>query len=194
MKTEIEIDMVEISKETIAASLLIENPIKSYEIIKRVIEEKLFEDGSLRFKFHKSEIPDRINIGIYINDARNVVKEFEGKKKYDAVFLDPFSPSKCPELYTLEFFLKLKNLLHDDGIIITYTSAAPVRSAMVQAGLHIGEGPQFGRKSGGTVAAINPEIIEKSLSCKDERMIALSDAGIPFRDSKFNESSEKIME
>ena len=54
---------------------------------------------------------------------------------------------------------------------------------MVQAGLHVGEGPQFGRKSGGTVAAKNLEIIEKSLSCKDERMVALSDAGIPFRDS-----------
>ena len=44
-EAEIEIDMVEISKETVAASLLIENPIKSYEIIKRVIEEKLYEEG-----------------------------------------------------------------------------------------------------------------------------------------------------
>ncbi len=122
----------------------------------------------------------------------NVIKGFEGEKKYDAVFLDPFSPSKCPELYTLEFFIKLKNLLPDDGIILTYTSAAPVRSAMVQAGLHIGVGPQFGR-SGGTVAAKNLEIIEKSLSCKDERMVALSDAGIPFRDSELNESSAEIL-
>ncbi len=69
-EVEIEIDMVEISKETVAASLLIENPVESYEIIKKVIEEKLFEDGSLRFKFHKSEIPDRININIHLNDAR----------------------------------------------------------------------------------------------------------------------------
>jgi len=190
---EIEIDMVEISKETVGAALLIENPVKSYEIVKRVVEEKLYEKGYLGFEFHKGEIPDRLNINVYIEDARELIKELQDKKRYDAVFLDPFSPAKCPELYTLEFFLKLKNLLDDDGIILTYTSAAPVRSAMIQAGLYVGEGPLFGRKSGGTVAATNPEIIEKPLSPDHERMIAISDAGIPFRDSKLNESSDEII-
>lgn len=190
----IEIDMVEISKETVAAALLIENPVKSYEIIKRVVEEKLCEEGTLRFKFHKGEIPGNLNINVYINDARDVIKELQGKKRYDAIFLDPFSPLKCPELYTLEFFLKLRNLLKDDGIILTYTSAAPVRSAMIHAGLYVGEGPLFGRKSGGTVAARNPEMIKKPLSTDDERMIALSDAGIPFRDPELNESSQEIIE
>jgi tRNA U34 5-methylaminomethyl-2-thiouridine-forming methyltransferase MnmC len=190
--TEIEIDMVEISPETVGAALLIENPVKSYEIIKRVVEEYFYEKGTLEFKFHKLEIPDRLNINIYIEDARDLVKKFQYKKKFDAIFLDPFSPAKSPELYTLEFFLKLKNLLKNDGIILTYTSAAPVRSAMVHAGLYVGEGPQFGRR-GGTLAAKNPEIIKKPLSMDDERMIALSDAGIPFIDPKLNESSKNII-
>lgn len=188
----IEIDMVEISKETLAASLFIENPVKSFEIIKNAVENKLIDEENLSFKFHKEKIPDRIKINIYLSDARYVIKEIEGNKKYDAVFLDPFSPLKSPELYSLEFFLILKNLLKDDGVILTYTSAAPVRSAMVHAGLHVGEGPSFGRKSGGTIASISPGNIEKSLSANDERMIALSDAGIPFRDPEFNSSGDKI--
>ena len=187
---DIEIDMIEISKETIASSLFIENPIKSYNIIKSAVENRLYDDGTLGFKFNKEEIPDRIKININLSDARYVIKEID--KKYDAVFLDPFSPLKSPELYTLEFFLILKNLLKDDGIVLTYTSAAPVRSAMVNAGLYVGEGPLFGRKSGGTVASKVPEGIEKSLSDNDERMIALSDAGIPFRDPELNESSDEI--
>lgn len=187
---DIEIDMIEISKETLASSLFIENPIKSYNIIKSAVENRLYNDGTLGFKFNKEEIPDRIKINIYLSDARYVIKEID--KKYDAVFLDPFSPLKSPELYTLEFFLILKNLLKDDGVILTYTSAAPVRSAMVHAGLYVGEGPLFGRKSGGTVASKVPEIIKKSLSDNDERMIALSDAGIPFRDPELNESSDEI--
>ncbi|MEN4007306.1 MAG: MnmC family methyltransferase [Methanobacteriaceae archaeon] len=191
--TKIEMDMVEISAETLGAALLIENPLKSYKIIKRAVEEKLYEKGYLRFKFNREEISDRLNIRIYIEDARKLIKKLHDKKKYDAVFLDPFSPLKCPELYTLEFFLKLRNLLKDDGIILTYTSAAPVRSAMVQVGLYVGEGPLFGRKSGGTIASKNSETIEKSLSMDDERMIALSDAGIPFRDPKLNSSSEEII-
>jgi len=191
--TKIEIDMVEISKETIASALFIENPLKSYEIIKRIIEEKLYMEGIIGFKFHKEEIPDRIDINIFIDDARKVIKQFESHKKYGAIFLDPFSPLKSPELYSVEFFSILKNLLKDDGVILTYTSAAPVRAAMVEAELHIGEGPLFGRKSGGTIASKSSEKIEKHLSDNDERMIALSDAGIPFRDPKLNGSSEEII-
>ena len=63
---------------------------------------------------------------------------------YDAVFLHPFSPLKSPELYSVEFFKTLKVLMKDDGMILTYTSTAPVRSALVEAGFHVGEGPSFG--------------------------------------------------
>ncbi|MCZ3367462.1 MULTISPECIES: MnmC family methyltransferase [Methanobacterium] len=187
---DIEIDMIEISRETIASSLFIEDPIKSYSIIKSAVENKLYDDGTIGFKFNKEEIPDRININIYLSDARYVIKGID--KKYDAVFLDPFSPLKSPELYTLDFFFILKNILKDDGIILTYTSASPVRSAMVHAGLYVGEGPLFGRKSGGTMASKVPEVIEKSLPDNDERMIALSDAGVPFRDPELNASSDEI--
>ena len=188
---DIQIDMVEISKETLASSLFIESPIKSYNIIKKAVENELYNDGTLGFKFNEEKIPDRIKVNIYLRDARYVIKEIN--KKYDAVFLDPFSPLKSPELYTTEFFLILKNLLKNDGIILTYTSASPVRSAMVHAGLYIGEGPLFGRKSGGTVASKDITMIKKSLSESDERMIALSDAGIPFRDPELNGSSSEII-
>ncbi|MGF7119158.1 tRNA (5-methylaminomethyl-2-thiouridine)(34)-methyltransferase MnmD [Methanobacterium oryzae] len=190
----IEIDMVEISKETLAAALFIDSPISSYNIIKKAVEDRLYEKGILGFKFHDKKISERININIYIDDARKVVKHIEGHKKYDAIFLDPFSPLKSPELYSIEFFDSLKNLLNESGVILTYTSAAPVRSAMVQTGLHVGEGPQFGRKSGGTIASNDPELIERQLRENDERMVALSDAGIPFRDPNLNGSSDKIIE
>ncbi|MGZ7068452.1 MAG: MnmC family methyltransferase [Methanobacterium sp.] len=190
---QIEIDMVEISKETVAAALLMENPLKSYQIIKGAVEQKLLEDGYLQFRLHQGKIPQRIDINIHIEDAREVIKGLKGKN-YDAIFLDPFSPLKSPELYTLHFFHELKYLLKDNGVILTYTSAAPVRSAMVHAGLYVGEGPKFGRKKGGTIASNNPLIIEKSLSMMDERMIALSDVGIPFRDPDLNETSLKIID
>lgn len=100
---------------------------------------------------------------------------------YDAVFLDPFSPLKSPELYSAEFFKALKVLMKDNGMILTYTSAAPVRSALVEAGFHVGEGPSFGGKKG-TIASSSIENIDKPLSSFDERMIALTDTGVPFRD------------
>jgi len=187
----IQIDMIEISKETLCAALLMENPIKSYGVIKKAVDEYLLEKEVLNYQFQEKEITDRININIYIDDARDVVGCL-GNDNYDAIFLDPFSPLKSPELYSVEFFLILKTLLKDDGVILTYTSAAPVRAAMTLAGLHVGEGPLFGRKMGGTVASKSPKMIKKELNIDSERMIALSDAGIPFRDPELNGSAEKI--
>lgn len=190
---EIELDLIEISKETMAIALLLKTSLESYEIIKKAVEDELYEEGIISFRYCKNKVPERIRIDLHIEDARKVVKELEGQKTYDAIFLDPFSPLKSPELYTNEFFICLKALLKDDGVILTYTSAAPVRAAIVNSGLHVGEGPAFGR-SGGTVASLNPEIIDKPLSVNDERMIALSDAGIPFKDPEFNGSSQQILQ
>lgn len=190
---QMDLDMVEISRETIILALLLETPLKSYKIIQKAVENQLYEDGDMAIKHFKEEITSRIRINLHIDDARAVVKELKSQKKtYDAVFLDPFSPLKSPELYTNEFFESLKNLLKNNGVILTYTSAAPVRSAVVNTGLHVGEGPSF-RRSGGTVASLNPEMIDKPLSTNDERMIALSDAGIPFKDPGFKGSSQDIL-
>jgi hypothetical protein len=185
--------MVEISKETLALSLLMDAPLKSYKIIKKAMEDELVREGSIYYKHCIEEIPERININIHLDDARWVVKKLVGHKKFDTIFLDPFSPLKSPELYTNEFFRVLVDLLEEDGIILTYTSASPVRAAMVNNGLNVGEGPSFGR-SGGTVASLNQELIDIPLSRSDERMIALSDAGTPFKDPGFKGSSKYILQ
>jgi|UPI00057F73F9 tRNA U34 5-methylaminomethyl-2-thiouridine-forming methyltransferase MnmC len=190
---EIELDLVEISKETMALALLLDAPLKSYRIIQKAIEDELYERQDIKSRHFLEDIPDNISISLHIEDARETVKKLEGHNKYDAIFLDPFSPLKSPELYTIEFFTILNNLLKPHGIILTYTSAAPVRAAMVTSGLHVGEGPSFGRR-GGTLASLNKEIIDKPLSMNDERMIALSDAGIPFHDPDLKGSSQEILQ
>ena len=98
----------------------------------------------------------------------------------------------CLLNYTaIEFLSGLESLLKNDGMLLTYTSSAAVRYAMINSGLHVGEGPSFGR-SGGTIASPSLSNIEKPLSTSDERMIALTDAGIPFRDFELDENGEEI--
>ncbi len=179
------LDLIEISMETLAGGLLVPVPLATHNIIKKAIEEKLIEEKFAKLNCEKGHIPSNIQFKIYSEDARDVVQNLDSDY-YDAIFLDPFSPSKAPELYTVEFFKELKRIIKNDGVLATYTSAAPVRSAMVEAGFHIGEGPIFGRKSGGTIASLFLSNIKKDISKADERMIALSDVGIPFRDPFLN--------
>jgi tRNA U34 5-methylaminomethyl-2-thiouridine-forming methyltransferase MnmC len=175
------LDLIEISIETLAGGLLVPVPLPAHNIVKKAIEEKLIQEKFAKFSLEKAIVPPNIQFNIYSKDAREVVQNLDSDY-YDAIFLDPFSPLKAPELYTVEFFKELKRIIKNDGVLATYTSAAPVRGAMVEAGFYIGEGPVFGRKSGGTIASSSLNNIKKDISEADERMIALSDVGIPFRD------------
>jgi hypothetical protein len=136
-------------------------------------------------------IPENLILNIFSEDARQTIQKLNNNY-YDAVFLDPFSPNKSPELYTLEFFQELTKKMKYDGVIATYTSSAPVRSALILAGFFIGQGPIYGRKSGGTLASLNKDKIKTNLTVNDERMIALSDAGIPFHDYNLKQSADEI--
>lgn len=190
--TNLKVDMVEISKTTLACGLLVPSPIKEHDITKKAIENELIKSNYARLSLEQSEIPDNIEINVYIEDARQCIQKLKSKS-YDAIFLDPFSQNMSPELFSVDLFKEFKRVIKDDGIIATYTSSAPVRAAFIEAGFYIGLGPIFGRKQGGTLASPNPSMLDTSLLKNDEIRIALSDVGIPFRDPNLSNSSEDIL-
>ncbi|WP_407422953.1 MnmC family methyltransferase [Methanobrevibacter sp.] len=189
----LKIDMVEISHATLACGLLVPSPIKAHDITKKAIENELIAQDYAALSLEECEIPENIDIDVYIEDARQTVQRLDDNS-YDAIFLDPFSQNMAPELFSLEFFKEFKRVIKEDGIVATYTSAAPIRDAFIEADFYIGQGPIFGRKQGGTLASPNPSMLDTSLPKNDEIRIALSDVGIPFRDSNLNNSSEFILE
>lgn len=187
----IEIDMVESSVETLATTLFVPDVSNAHTYIKKEVESYLIEQGYLQFNKVLGTVPNNIKININVCDARDFVKS-QSNGGYDAVFLDPYSPSKCPELYSVDFFSKIKGLLNSHALILTYTAASPVRNAFIHAGYHIGEGPCFHR-SGGTIAALSEEYITTKLSFGDEKMIALSDVGVPYIDPDLTDDFDVII-
>ena len=192
-KSSLTIDMVEISHATLACGLLVPSPIKAHDITKKAIEDELIKQDYATLSLETCEIPENIDINVYIEDARQTVQKLKDNT-YDAIFLDPFSQNMAPELFSLEFFKEFRRVIKNDGIVATYTSSAPVRAAFIEADFYIGQGPIFGRKQGGTLASPNPLMLDWSLPRNDEIRIALSDVGIPFRDPNLNSSSDFILE
>ncbi len=192
-KSNLRIDMVEISKATFACGLLVPSPIPEHDITKKAIEDELIAQDYATLSLEKAEIPENIKINVFIEDARQTVQNLDDDT-YDAIFLDPFSQNMAPELFSIEFFKEFRRIIKNDGIVATYTSSAPVREGFIEAGFYIGLGPIFGRKQGGTLASPNPEMLDWSLPRNDEIRIALSDVGIPFRDPGLNNSSEFILD
>lgn len=128
---------------------------------------------------------------IKIDDARNVIKD--DKNLYNLIFLDAFTPSKCPCLWSFEFFKRLYQILEDDGMLFTYSTSAQIRSAMKEAGFEIGYiYNERLKKHQGTVGAKNKRLLKHPLSEPDLGLLN-SKAGIFYRDENLNAQNEAII-
>lgn len=68
------------------------------------------------------------------DDARqSVLKLAQHNQQFDLIYLDPFCPKVCPELWSLEFLTHLTSLLTPTGRLITYGRSAALRSALKSA-------------------------------------------------------------
>lgn len=191
--TNLHIGMLEISKPTLAAGLMVPSPIEAHDITKKAIEQSLINCDYAALELESTEIPSNIDLKIHIDDARQVIQKLPDNI-YDAIFLDPFSQNMSPELVSVDFFKEFRRVIKDNGIVCTYTSSSPVRMAFIEADFYVSLGPIFGRFQGGTLASPNPKNLTKSLPKNDEIKMALSDVGIPFRDPNLDLSSKEILD
>ena len=74
---------------------------------------------------------------IHWGDARQTLYAINNSLRFDLILLDPFSPQKCPELWSEQFISLLSARLSSNGRLITYSSAASVRASFNKAGLKI---------------------------------------------------------
>ncbi len=148
--------------------------------------------------FEQQVQTDRLKAELLIGDARTSIRLVHKLGfQADAIFLDPFSPPQCPQLWTVEFIKQVSLCLHVDGVIATYSCAAAVRTAFLAAGLQIGSTPPVGRRTPGTVAKKDREAISLSsslppLSPKEEEHLRTR-AAIPYRDPQLLAPAEVII-
>ncbi|MDJ1182559.1 tRNA (5-methylaminomethyl-2-thiouridine)(34)-methyltransferase MnmD [Roseofilum casamattae] len=128
---------------------------------------------------------------LYLGDARQTLQHLVRQGfRADAIFLDPFSPPTCPQLWTVEFLSLAARALQRDGYLATYSCAAAVRQALKVSQLQIGTTLPTGRKSPGTLARhLNEGLI--SLSQKAEEHLQTR-AAVPYRDPSLNDSARVI--
>ncbi len=98
---------------------------KEFENIKNIIK-KISKD--LYYK------DDYIEVEVANMDAREYIKNL---KNIDIIYQDAFSPKVNKELWTIEYFRDIKNILNEDGVITTYSVATPVRCALYKLGFRL---------------------------------------------------------
>ncbi|HAC63400.1 MAG TPA: hypothetical protein DCF68_07625 [Cyanothece sp. UBA12306] len=124
---------------------------------------------------------------LLLGDGRKTIQTVKSLgHKFDAIFLDPFSPPKCPQLWTVEFLTLVTQCLHHQGHLATYSSAAAVRVALQLSGLNIAPTRGVGRRSPGTLASFNGQNLESISQQESEHL--RTRAAIPYRDPSLEDS------
>lgn len=134
---------------------------------------------------------NKITIKFFTDDARISIKNMS--KKFDLIFLDAFTPSKLPTLWTVEFFKELYKIMSYNGVLLTYTNSARVRNAMLEAGFYIGNIKSKDNHLLGTIATKNSENVDYPLTNKELGLLNTK-AGIPYRDINLSLSKDEILE
>jgi tRNA U34 5-methylaminomethyl-2-thiouridine-forming methyltransferase MnmC len=139
---------------------------------------------------------DHLKARLLMGDARQTIQHLAGFQA-DAIFFDPFSPRRCPQLWTVEFFELVTKCLAPAGTLSTYSRSASVRKALLEAGLCIGTIPLkeqlFSHEwSQGTVAAWSSETLHPLSQMEQEHLNTR--AAIPYRDRTLSDSAAEILE
>ncbi|MEW6072332.1 MAG: MnmC family methyltransferase [Planctomycetota bacterium] len=93
------------------------------------------------------------SLRLLVGDARAEIARLAGEAPFAAVFLDPFSPPREPELWEESFLAALARRMGSGSWLSTYSAAFAVRLGLARAGLRVGQGPAVGAKAEGTLAS-----------------------------------------
>jgi tRNA U34 5-methylaminomethyl-2-thiouridine-forming methyltransferase MnmC len=130
---------------------------------------------------------------LWLGDARHTIQQvLQTGFQADAIFLDPFSPPHCPQLWTVEFLGLVSQCLGTTGLLATYSCAASVRNALLEAGLYIGSSAPVGRRAPGTLASWQPEWVPP-LSLQELEHLK-TQAGVLYRDPQLQDSAGIILQ
>ncbi len=186
---------LEIDKKPLEYSLRNESFLKLWAPKVRTIFESLYRKDFFEDQF--------FNCSVLWGDAREKINIIPSSIKFDLIYLDGFSPQKCPQVWTIEFLSKVTEKLNSQGYLITYSSSAAVRKTLRNLGLEIFTiKPSFKNRtfwSQGTVAIskfdknkLRPNFNFEKLSFMEEEHL-LTKASIPYRDQDLNSSKDDII-
>ncbi len=130
------------------------------------------------------------SITLHWGDARHTINNLQ--EPFDLIWLDAFSTQRNSELWTVDFFKKLVPLLKEDGALLTYCAAIPVRSGMIKAGFYLGETEPFARERGGTIAGLHQNTVNRKIPERDYFLMETV-RGIPYRDPAGTRTNKEIL-
>ncbi len=112
-----------------------------------LFKAKLFEAGGSEAGVVKVAAAGPVTIKV-IHDLDVLCFKNRDEDRFDAIYHDPFSPEVAPELWSLELFQRLRQLLRGRGRLVTYCVKSEIQRRLREAGFEIEKrrGPPGGKR------------------------------------------------
>lgn len=147
-----------------------------------------FRDKNINFKTAES----LFNVNFHINDARKAILNLN--EQYDCIFLDAFTYTKAPQLWSVEFIAELYKRLSPTGVLLTYSNSVQVRNTLLENKFYVGKiYNEKLNKFMGTIASKDKSKIKYPLNSY-EIGLCNTKAGIPYHDPNLSFSNKDIIE
>jgi len=98
------------------------NDLNEVFLLMHLCQWDKYENISSKFELKKEEIS---------------LIEFLTTQSYHLIYFDAFAPEIQPNLWTVEVFQKMYDLLEQDGILVTYCAKGQVRRNMLEVGFNV---------------------------------------------------------
>ena len=106
--------------------------------LNQLMAQGFWSEGNVRWELRFGDYPELIK---------------REPSQANLIFFEPYSPTKNPEMWSLDTFTKTFQRCAPDGAtLITYSCATPVRVALLLAGFYVGVGAASGLKAETTQA------------------------------------------
>lgn len=109
-----------------------------------------FEDPFKEIFYHLHESDWEKNVMIAplftLYKTQASLLQFKIEDKFHLIYFDAFAPKVQPELWTLEIFEKMYDILETNGALVTYCSKGDVRRSLIAAGFEVEKLPGPPRK------------------------------------------------
>ncbi len=138
------LDFVSVEKHPLSPDE-IRNALKPWASDLSPYLEKMLGGYPMRIPgFHRMVFDDRVALTLIFDDVNEAFPQISGQ--VDTWFLDGFTPSKNPDMWTQTLFNEMARLSHDDTVFSTFTAAGFVKRGLQDAGFIVQKKKGFGSK------------------------------------------------
>lgn len=138
------LDYVSVEKYPLSADFIRKGLSPWAERLSPYLEKFLAQYPARVPGFHRIVFDNRVALTLIFDDANDALAEIEGD--FDAWFLDGFTPSRNPDMWTDKIFAEIGRLSSDGTTFSTFTAAGFVKRAMRDVGFDVKKTKGFGFK------------------------------------------------